>query len=175
VRDGIVYSFDLPVKLPGGVQFRVAVRIAAPAASVRRVNLSIYPTCKMDGWRCPELWCARKTPPSGWKPYRRSGRAGAGSAPFHQGENAVFAYVIFNGNQSAQLTAQTRVFHDGKMIFSSDPVPVNVQGQTDLSIWQTAVACKLASDMLPAITFANHHHRFRGQTEAARCFAVDRF
>jgi len=40
---------------------------------------------------------------------RTTDQAGPGPAVrrFHQGENAVFAYVIFNGNQSAQLTAQS--------------------------------------------------------------------
>ena len=78
-------------------------------------------------------------------------QAGTGPAVrrFHQGANAVFAYMIYNGNQSAQLTAQTRVYHDGKVIFSPDPVPVKLLGQTDPQHLTAGGRLQLASDMAP--------------------------
>ncbi|HEY0346747.1 MAG TPA: VWA domain-containing protein [Pyrinomonadaceae bacterium] len=150
VRDGIVYSFDLPVKLRGGVQFRVAVRDIGSGRIGSAGQFVDIPNLQNGRLAMSGIVVRQEnaTKPAG---SRTADQAGPGPAVrrFHQGENAVFAYVIFNGNQSAQLTAQTRVFHDGKMIFSSDPVPVSVQGQTDLKHLANGGRLQLASDMLP--------------------------
>jgi hypothetical protein len=56
---------------------------------------------------------------------------------FRQGDKVIFAYSIYNAHQDVtthvlQLTTQTRIFHDGKLVFSGTPAPIDAGGQTDL-------------------------------------------
>ena len=46
-----------------------------------------------------------------------------------------------------QLTTQTRVFRDGKLLFEGKPQPVNVSGQTNLQVEYGSGAINLGSDM----------------------------
>ena len=151
VRDGIVYSFDLPVKLRGGIQFRVAVRDVSSGRIGSAGQFVEIPNLQNGRLAMSGIVVRQENAAVPAAASRIVDQAGMGPAVrrFHQGANAVFAYMIYNGNQSAQLTAQTRVFHDGKMIFSSDPVPVSVQGKTDLQHLANGGRLQLASDMAP--------------------------
>jgi hypothetical protein len=151
VRDGIVYGFDLPVKLRGGVQFRVAVRDIGSGRVGSAGQFVDIPNLQNGRLAISGIVVRQENTAAPAAGSRIVDQAGTGPAVrrFHQGTNAVFAYMIFNGNKSAQLTAQTRVFREGKMIFSSDPVPVSVQGQTDPQHLANGGRLQLASDMLP--------------------------
>jgi len=65
----------------------------------------------------------------------KSVAAGPAVRRFPQGSEIKFSHVIYNAvaeGRPAQLIGQIRVFHDGKMVLTSDPAPINFQGQTDL-------------------------------------------
>jgi hypothetical protein len=73
---------------------------------------------------------------------------------FKQGSTLVFGYAIYNATldrvtQSPRLTAQARVFRDGIVIFTGNPEPVEVKGQTDLQRITSTYALQLGSEMLP--------------------------
>ena len=151
MRDGITYSFDLPVKLRGGVQLRVAVRDVSSGRIGSAGQFVDIPNLQNGRLALSGIVVRQESAAAPPAANRTVDEAETGPAVrhFHQGTSAVFAYMIYNGNQSAQLTAQTRVYHDGKVIFSPAPVPVNVQGQTDPQHLATGGRLQLAADMEP--------------------------
>ena len=79
---------------------------------------------------------------------------GPGVRRFRQGSTVIFAYAIYNSNvessaNSAQLSAQTRVFHDGEPVFTGELIPVGLEGQPDRRRITNVSLFHLGSEMLP--------------------------
>jgi hypothetical protein len=80
--------------------------------------------------------------------------AGPAVRQFHQGANLIAVYAVYNAllDQTAhlpRLTAETRIFRDGKQVFTADPAPLEAQGQTDLRRIFTASRVHLGPELLP--------------------------
>jgi VWFA-related protein len=143
-REGLVYSFDAPVKKYGAFQFRVAVRDQTSARIGAAGQFVEVPDLRKDKLVLSGIVIHGEenlqAQPSSIEPAKaREGDISGGPAvrQFHQGANLIAVYAVYNAlvNKSApliQLTAQTRFFRDGKLIFTGDPTPLNVPGQTDL-------------------------------------------
>ena len=89
----------------------------------------------------------RATAPAGSNTIVDDVAAGPAVRHFHQGSTADFAYIIYNANQASQLTAQTRLYRDGKVIFNPAPLVVVTQGQSNPKYLATSGRLQLASDM----------------------------
>lgn len=158
MRDGLAYSFDVPLKLRGAYQFRVAVRDAAssrigaagqfveiPNLKDGRLTLSGI-VARIDQRESPEA-----TAPSGIM-LDKSITAGPAVRRFPQGATVKFSYAIYNAGMAgrpAQLTSQIRILRDAKIVFTGDPVPINFQSQTDLQQLMNAVRFKVDSNLAP--------------------------
>ncbi len=146
-REGIVYSFDMPVKRFGAFQFRVAVRdqtsgrigaagqfVAIPDLSKDRLALSGI-VVHTDEKVAVQL----SSPSSSFelaKPNDGDITAGPAVRQFRQGSNLIAVYAVYNAlfdktTSLPRLTTQTRIFRDGKSIFTGNPTPLDVSGQTD--------------------------------------------
>jgi hypothetical protein len=73
---------------------------------------------------------------------------------FHQGTNLIFAYAVYNARLDGvahlpQLTAQTRVFRDGRPIFTGAATRVDPVGQSDLQRIASASSLQLGAALLP--------------------------
>jgi hypothetical protein len=73
---------------------------------------------------------------------------------FKQGTNLIFAYAVYNARLDGathlpQLSTQTRVFRDGRAIFSGDATPIDLTGQTDLQRIASASRLQLGAQLLP--------------------------
>ena len=70
---------------------------------------------------------------------------------FKRGTVLRYGFEIYNAKsvngQMPQLTTQTRVFRDGKLLFEGKPQPVNVSGQTNLQVEYGSGAINLGSEM----------------------------
>jgi hypothetical protein len=165
LREGIVYGFDLPAKRYGAFQFRVAVRDQASShigatgqfveiPDLRHGRLTLSGLVVKDG--------ANLSP--GNDPAEASGQASSdniGEAVagrpslrrFHQRGVLVLAYAIYNAgaNRPAplQLSTQTRIFRDGKLVFIGEPTPLTFAGQPDQNRLITATQLQLGSDLEP--------------------------
>lgn len=162
LRDGMVYGFDTPVKQRGAFQFRVAVRdqgssrIGAAGQFVEVPNLQ-NGQLALSGIFAREAFTERKTTTApGQSAPDDQGElvtAGPGVRRFHAGAKVLFAYSIYNANvgpgKATQLTRQTRIFRDGKPVFSGEAAPVSLEGQTDLRRITTATLFNLGSEMQP--------------------------
>lgn len=162
LRDGMVYGFDTPVKQRGAFQFRVAVRdmgsshIGAAGQFVEVPNLS-NGQLALSGIFAREAVVEKKTTAGAGKSAPDDEdqlvTAGPGVRRFRLGARVLFAYAIYNANvgpgSAAQLTRQTRIFRDGKPVFSGDAAPVSLEGQTDLRRITSATLFGLGSEMPP--------------------------
>ncbi|HSQ24002.1 MAG TPA: VWA domain-containing protein, partial [Pyrinomonadaceae bacterium] len=142
LRNGIVYSLDTPLKQAGALQFRIAIRdqkssrigsagqfVQIPNLSDGRLALSgIVVTKEADK-------SGRGTPaPPDTQDAISSGPA---VRQFRAGNSIIFAYSIYNAQldpatRLPQLTTQTRIFRDGKAVYTGSPTPVEVDSQSDL-------------------------------------------
>jgi VWFA-related protein len=153
LRDGVVYSFDIPVRARGAFQFRVAVRdqdtgrIGSAGQFMEVPNLQSG-RLALSGIVARE---ENSTRGSGAETYDDV-NTGPALRRFHQGAVAIFAYAIYNGSlngQAPQLTSQIRLFREGKLIFTGNPAPVNVAGQADLKRLTNLARLQLGTDMVP--------------------------
>src|SRR5260370_10282033 len=77
-----------------------------------------------------------------WSPQTLSGAENAisgspGVRQFRQGSEIGRAYSIYNppldqATHLPQLTTETRIFRDGKLVYAGKPTPLDVTGQSDL-------------------------------------------
>jgi VWFA-related protein len=141
-QQGIVYGFDIPVKNFGAFQFRVAIRdqtssrigaagqfVEVPDLRKDRLALSGIVLRNADNFQ------ASSNGPG--KPAEVTITDGPAVRQFHQGATLIAVYAVYNAvvdktTQLPRLTAQTRIFRDGKSIFTGDPAPLDAQGKTDL-------------------------------------------
>jgi VWFA-related protein len=157
LRNGIVRALDIPLKRPGVFQFRVAVRdisssrIGAAGQFIQVPNLR-NERLALSGL---VLWAstgsvqqgAPNVPPAGSDSSASSNpglqaddnnvTSGPAVRKFRPGANAAFAYSIYNAlldpsTHLAQLTAQVRVFRDGKVVYTGNPQKIDAAGQSDL-------------------------------------------
>jgi len=73
---------------------------------------------------------------------------------FRQSDKLIFAYSIYNAQPDAathlpQLTAQTRIFRDGKPVFTGTPVAIEVVPQSDLKRVPSVGRLQLGTDFPP--------------------------
>jgi len=143
LSEGLVYLLDLPVKQPGAYQFRVAVRDAAsshigtagqlievPDLHNQRLALSGITVSNGGAATTPASPAANQTTAD-------DATANPAMRRFRQGSNLLFAYVVYEAQldktrHSPNLTAQSRLFYDGKLVYEGTPKPIDVAGQTDL-------------------------------------------
>lgn len=158
MREGIAYSFDIPVKLRGSCQFRVAVRDAVSSRIGAAGQFVEIPDLK-DGHLALSGIVARLDPRDASDATDKPGllpdksiATGPAVRKFPQGSSVKFSYAIYNagaGGGPSQTTSQVRIFREGKLIFTGDPVPVNFQGQTDLQHLVSAVRFQIDSNITP--------------------------
>jgi VWFA-related protein len=135
-REGLVYSFDTPVKKYGAFQFRVAVRDQISARIGAAGQFVEVPNLSKDRLVLSGIVIHNEV--------NEPAKAGDGDITggpavrqFQRGANLIAVYAVYNAlvNKATplvQLTAQTRIFRDGKLIFTGEPASLNVSGQTDL-------------------------------------------
>ena len=148
-REGLVYSFDLPLKRGGAFQLRVAVRdattqrIGAAGQFVQAPNVSAGQLALSGILLYPEA--ESKTDDQTWRALVRR--------RFPPGASLVFGYTIYNAavdkkTHVPQLTTQTLVFRDAVKIYSSEREKVTAD-QTDLKRIATGARLQLGPALTP--------------------------
>jgi hypothetical protein len=140
LREGVIYHFDLPVKKPGTFQFRVAVRdhdsakVGTAAEIVEAPDLATNTLALSGIVLTPEIASTETSPANG----ATDAFTLAGARAFQRGNSLMFGYVIYNAQldkssaPQPQLSSQTRVFRNGKLVYTGVPTPLPVTGQPDL-------------------------------------------
>ena len=133
--DGLVYQFDVPLRKPGAYQFRVAVRDANSSQIGTARQFVEIPDLKKNVLTLSGITVSLQAQ-SDSNPSITDLR-NAAIRRFPQGSNLWFGYLIYNSraakaNAGASLTAQSRVFQDGKLVYEGRPQPIDLTGQSDL-------------------------------------------
>jgi VWFA-related protein len=154
LRDGIIYTINIPLKKPGAYQLRVALRdnstdrigsasqfIEVPDLKKNRLSLS---GVVMSG----ETQASVQAKGAGGEAAAQASTAREGeietldpeSSPavrhFRPQQTVDYACVIFNGrtdktHPQPQLTAEVRLYRDGAVVFAGKEQPVLLTSQTD--------------------------------------------
>lgn len=157
-RDGLVYSFAVPVKKAGAYQLRMAVRDTATARTGSASQYIEVPDLKKERLVLSGLVVSglkgnvnnRAASVSSAQAAEENGQAGdaAGNGDgaaslaspavrrFRPNSNLTFAYAIYNARldkqtRLPQLTTQTRLFRDGVMVFDGPATPLNFTSLPD--------------------------------------------
>jgi len=77
-----------------------------------------------------------------------------GVRQFRQGSEIGMAYSIYEAlvdqtSHLPQLSAQTRIFREGKLVYTGPPTPIDLSGQTDLQRIVNAGRLRLGADFPP--------------------------
>ncbi len=143
LRNGLVYSFDVPVKNPGSYQLRIGVRDPATKSLGSASQFIEVPDIKNN-----------RLTLSGVVASGNDSSSGAASRRFRSGAVMNFVYAIYNAQVDKttgrpQLQTQMRLFHNGKEIFAGRVQPFDVSNQTDLKRLTAGGRVELGSDMTP--------------------------
>jgi VWFA-related protein len=161
-QNGLVYLLKVPVKKPGAYQLRVAVRDATTEKLGSASQFVEVPDLKKNRLALSGLFMvdAAKTETMA----AAVGTAAQGGAADHlrdaalrrfRGGTAVdFFYDIYNARTDRatgrpQLQTQSRLFRDGKLVFSGTPQPYSPDTQADLRRLPAASRIQLGAQMAP--------------------------
>ena len=153
LRNGIVYTLETPLKQTGAFQFRIALRdqkssrVGSAGQFIQIPNLS-------DGRLALSGIVVTKDSAD-----NLSGEDAISSGPavrqFRAGKSVIFAYSIYNAQPDPatrlpQLTTQTRIFRDGKAVYTGIPGPVEIDNsQSDLKRIPSIVRLQLGTEFPP--------------------------
>jgi VWFA-related protein len=169
LRTGFVYYFTLPVKKPGAYQFRVAIRDAQAGKVGSASQFIEVPNLKKERLTISGIVLENMTEAQ-WKAFSTDTPEISGNqlneAPekpnpmndtslrrFRRGTILRYGFEIYNAKTDAakkpNLTAQIRIFRDGKPILEGKQTPIETAGQTDLERVKSSGAINLATGMQP--------------------------
>jgi VWFA-related protein len=176
LREGLIYSVNVPIKKAGAYQLRMAVRDASTEQTGSASQFIEVPDLKknrlalsgvvLSGIRAAEM---KKT---GDANATTSAQAGVDKQPaegalneqetlaspavrrFRQNSSFDFGYVIYNARLDKttnlpQLTTQTRIFRDGQPVFNGKEQPVDVTQNPDLKRISFLSRLRLGSALTP--------------------------
>jgi VWFA-related protein len=132
LRRGLVYDFAVPVKTPGALQFRIAVRDKTSGHLGTAGQVVEVPDLKKSHLTLSGILLAADT--------NTAGLSGAESGyvaalrRFPPGANLSFAFAVYKSQldkstRAPQLTSQTRIFRDGQLVYTGKVVRLDPAGQ----------------------------------------------
>lgn len=167
LKEGFVYYFSFPVKKPGAYQFRVAIRDNATEKVGSASQFIEVPDLKKNRVTLSGIVLENFTPQQ-WQAYSSDAPKTVGAASvdlstnpmndtslrkFKRGTILRYGYEIYNAKLDAlgrpSLTAQVRVFRDGKLILDGAKNQLDLLGQTDRERIKTVGALSLGGEMEP--------------------------
>jgi VWFA-related protein len=149
-REGLVYQLDLQVKKPGTYQFRVAVQDTTSSKTGTAGQIVEIPDLRKRRLAISGITISTGAPlSSSPTDQNSSGRSGSKQDAdengishlairrFQQSSNLFYAYVIYMAQVdkttgSPKLTAEAKIFHEGKLIYAGALKAIDTAGQADL-------------------------------------------
>jgi hypothetical protein len=134
LQSGLVYTVDTPVKEAGAFQYRVALRDQSSSRIGSAGQFIQVPNLGNGQMTLSGLVVLKEMPEKAADAGLQTARDAISSGPalrqFHQGDTLLFAWLIFNARSDAathlpQLVNQTRVFRDGKLVFTGAASPID--------------------------------------------------
>ena len=148
VKNGLVYSTDVPIKKAGTYNFRVAVRDAASKQLGSSSQIVEVPDLKekllfVSGLTLSQADASgRFAVPAAAKPDNAMTYISSGAVPavrlFNRGSILAYAYMIYNAQLDPatgqpKLSVQTKLYHNGKAVIEGKPQDAQLEKQADWS------------------------------------------
>jgi VWFA-related protein len=170
LRDGLVYSFNVPIKKAGAYQLRMAVRDAATERTGSASQFIEVPDLKKNRLALSGLIVSglkagdRTAAATGAREENAPPETGAGNGAatlaspavrrFRRNSSLAYAYAIYNPRldqtrQLPQLTTQARIYRDGAPVFNGDVTPLNITSLPDRERLDLAGSLKLGAGLPP--------------------------
>ncbi|HJR06846.1 MAG TPA: VWA domain-containing protein [Pyrinomonadaceae bacterium] len=166
LRDGLVYSFAVPIKKAGAYQLRMAVRDTTTEHTGSASQFIEVPDLKknrlaLSGLVVSGLRASDNATTKGTREQQAAGDGNAASLAspavrrFGLNSTLDFAYAIYNARLDKasgrpQLTAQTRLFRDGEPVYNGEARPLNLTSPLpDPERIQLGGSIKLGSNLPP--------------------------
>ena len=149
-RDGLEYAFNVPVKKPGAYQFRVAVldrassRVGSAGQFVevpdlKKNRLAISGIVVSGAGKADAQPAAASSSVADAKEGAVESRGDPAASPsvrrFRSNTLFDYGYVVYNARaergRPPQLFSQTRLFRDGRLVYTGQELPLPVDAQTD--------------------------------------------
>ncbi len=158
--EGFIYHFVFPVKKPGPYQYRVAVRDTQSGRVGSASQFIEVPDLKKNRLTLSSI-VLENLSESAWKIATGSATASYESNPMTDtalrrikaGTILRLGFEIYNARldkaDQPRLTAQLRVFSEGKLVLDGKPGAVERLGQTDLGHIRVARALSLGNKITP--------------------------
>jgi VWFA-related protein len=173
LRDGLVYTYDVPLKQAGAYQLRFAVRDSASARVGSASQYVEVPNLKKGRLALSGVYMSGTSAAGGVvttpasasvdaKPASGAGAtdmedavlAGPAVRRLRPGMSVGYAFVVYNAKLDKatgrpQLAWQTRVFRDGKLIHDGPVRPVELDGAADFNRLAVGGSLQLGSAFEP--------------------------
>ena len=160
---GFLYTTNVPIRKSGAYQLRVALRDPSSQRVGSASQFIEVPDVRKGKLAVSGIWISAdpsqlKTKGQDQADTEDQARASSEGSPavrvFHPGSAIVYTYQIYNAHfdshgNAPEVQVQTRVFRDGREIFSGKPATVKSTGQTDLKRVATAGELRLGPAMEP--------------------------
>jgi VWFA-related protein len=161
MREGLVYTLNVPVKKPGAYQLRVAVRDDATERVGSASQFVEVPDLKKDRIALSGIvmnGVSQSAAQAVAAAKEGAVEAGGSGSPavrrFRRRDVVDYACIVFNPRRDKatgkpSITAQTRLFRDGELIFSGRETPVEPGAQTDPKRLVYGSRLTLGIDLVP--------------------------
>ncbi|MDQ2746062.1 MAG: VWA domain-containing protein, partial [Acidobacteriota bacterium] len=166
-REGFVYYFTFPVKKPGAYQYRIAVRdagsqkvgsanqfIEVPNLKKNRLTISgiVLENLTLEQWQKSAETVQPKTATTTTADDDSpDSMTDTSLRRFKSGTVLRYGFEIYKAQFSQarkpNLTAQLRIFRDGKSLYEGKIAPIDLTGQSDLERIKSVGALNLGTEM----------------------------
>jgi hypothetical protein len=139
-RDGLTYQYDVPIKKHGAYQFRVAVTDTESARIGTAREFIDIPEFKKNQLMLSGITLSGYVDSKGFgnnAPLAFNQLSNPALRRFKSGTNLLFGYAVYNARVDKQtntpnLSTQTKIFRDGKVVFEGPLKPIDVATQKDM-------------------------------------------
>jgi hypothetical protein len=140
IRNGLTYQYDVPLKKHGAYQFRVAVRDAGSARIGTAREFVDVPELKKKQLVLSGITLSGYGDSKGFAndaPLAFNQLSNPALRRFKSGTNLLFGYAIYNARLDKQanipnLSAQTKIFRDGQIVYEGPLKPIDFGVQKDM-------------------------------------------
>jgi VWFA-related protein len=131
MREGIGLKIDLPVKRPGFYQVRVAARDRNSSRIGSAGEFVAVPNLNNKELTVSGIVLGNVNEFTGAAGIENQGIANPGARRFERNADLYFVCAIYNSLQSQNLVMETKLFRDGKIVYSGAEVPIDLTKQPD--------------------------------------------
>ncbi|HAF14171.1 MAG TPA: hypothetical protein DCK99_10840 [Blastocatellia bacterium] len=171
MKNGLVYSLNVPIKRAGAYQLRVAVRDAVSKRIGSASEFVEVPDLKKGQLALSGIVLAGIDPKLIASSQTSTTASGSGSAApaidpqaspavrrLRAGMTLTYAYMVYNAKLEKQthqprLQTQIRLFRDDKLIYTGKVLPFDAKGQPDMTKLATVGTVQLGSSERPGAYF----------------------